>query len=102
MTFDQAMDKLEGILNNLEANRETMNPDEVEEQLNEAEGLRDYCKELLRQEKEELIRTAKENGISLEEIGLSEDDEDDSEYEYSDDDDDEDYEDEDDENTDNK
>lgn len=81
MTFDQAMDKLEKILNNLEANRETMNPDEVEEQLNKAEELRDYCKDLLRQEKEELIRTAKENGISLDEIGLSEDDEYESEYE---------------------
>lgn len=90
MTFDQAMDKLEGILNNLEANRETMNPDEVEDQLSEAEELRDYCKELLKQEKEELIRTAKENGISLEEIGLSEDDDDeDSEYDYEDEDEDE-------------
>lgn len=89
MTFDQAMDKLEGILNNLETNRETMNPDEVEEQLNEAEELRNYCKELLKQEKEELIRTAKDNGISPEEIGLFEDDEDESEYEYSSDEDDE-------------
>ena len=46
MNFDEAMSKLEGILDNLEANGEQMNPEEVEAKIAEAEQLRDYCKAL--------------------------------------------------------
>ena len=49
----------------------------MEEKVKEAENLRNHCKELLKKEKEEIIKTAKENNIPLEEIGISEDDDDD-------------------------
>lgn len=79
MNFDEAMSKLEGILDNLEANGEQMNPEEVEAKIAEAEQLRDYCKVLLKKEREDLIKTAKENNIPLEELGLSEDEEEETE-----------------------
>ncbi|MBO4956395.1 MAG: hypothetical protein J6C50_00975 [Rickettsiales bacterium] len=79
MNFDEAMSKLEGILDNLEANGEQMNPEEVEAKIAEAEQLRDYCKALLKKEREDLIKTAKENNIPLEELGLSEDEEEETE-----------------------
>lgn len=74
LNFDTAMSKMEAILDDLEANSEKMSPEEVENKLKEAEALKEKCKELLRQEKEEIIKTAKENNISLEELGITEDD----------------------------
>lgn len=76
LNFDDAMTKLEGILDDLESNGESMDSEEAAKKLEEAEALKDYCKTLLKKEKEDLIRTAKENNISLDEIGISEDDDD--------------------------
>ncbi len=89
LNFDTAMSKMEAILDDLEANSDKMDPEEVENKLKEAEALKEKCKELLRQEKEEIIKTAKENNISLEELGITEgDDFDDDDYDDDDEDDD--------------
>ncbi|MDR2778143.1 MAG: hypothetical protein LBB13_01375 [Rickettsiales bacterium] len=78
MNFDEASSKLESILDELEDGATNkLKPEEVEVKIKEAEKLRNYCKELLKKEKADIIRTAKENDISLEDIGLSEDDDDD-------------------------
>lgn len=74
LSFDEAASKLESILNELEGDTSNLKPEEIEAKLAEAEKLRDYCKELLKKEKEDIIRTAKENNIPLEEIGITEDD----------------------------
>ncbi len=81
MSFDEAMSKLEDILDDLEANSDKMDPDEVEKKIEEAEKLKSYCSELLKKEKRELIKTAKDNNIPLEEIGISEDEEEEEEEE---------------------
>ena len=74
LTFDEAMSKLESILNELESKGESLSTEEIEAKINEAEKLRDHCKELLKKEKEEIIRTARENNIPLEDIGITADD----------------------------
>lgn len=74
LNFDEAMNKLETILDTLEAEGDKMDPNELEKKIGEAEALKNYCKDLLKKEKEEIIRTAKENDISLEDIGMTEDD----------------------------
>ena len=74
LTFDEAMSKLESILNELESKGESLSTEEIEAKISEAEKLRDHCKELLKKEKEEIIRTAKENNIPLEDIGITADD----------------------------
>lgn len=90
LNFDTAMSKMESILDDLEANSDKMTPEEVESKLKEAETLKEKCKELLRQEKEEIIKTAKENNISLEELGITEgDDFEDDDYDDDDDEDEE-------------
>ncbi len=76
MNFDEAASKLESILDELEGDTGNLKPEEIEAKVKEAEKLRDYCKELLKKEKEEIIKTAKENNIPLEEIGITEDDDD--------------------------
>jgi exonuclease VII small subunit len=76
LTFDEAIDKLEKILENLgdsEKNGFSMSNEEIEAQLEEAERLKNHCKKLLEKEREDIIRTAKENNIPLEEIGLDDD-----------------------------
>lgn len=72
MNFDEAASKLESILDELEGDTSNLKPEEIENKIVEAEKLRDYCKDLLAKEKEDIIRTAKENNISLEELGISE------------------------------
>ena len=90
LNFDTAMSKMESILDDLEANSDKLTPEEVENKLKEAETLKEKCKELLRQEKEEIIKTAKENNISLEELGITEgDDFEDDDYDDDDDEDEE-------------
>lgn len=85
MNFDEAASKLESILDELEGDTSNLKPEEIENKIVEAEKLRDYCKDLLAKEKEDIIRTAKENNISLEELGISEEDEDDDEDEEDED-----------------
>ena len=74
LNFDEAATKLEGILDELEGDTSKFTQEEIEEKVKEAENLRNHCKELLKKEKEEIIKTAKENNIPLEEIGISEED----------------------------
>jgi exonuclease VII small subunit len=77
MSFDEAIDELENILSELqsstEGNGKAISNEEAEEKLTRAEQLKDYCKKLLEREREDIIKTAKENNIPLEEIGLDED-----------------------------
>ena len=77
LTFDESMKKLEDILSLLETKGDSLSSEEIEAKISEAERLRDHCKELLKKEKAEIIKTAKENNIPLNEIGLSEEDDDD-------------------------
>jgi deoxyhypusine synthase len=76
LTFDEAIERLENILDKLNDTRNeessSMSDKEIEEQLNEAELLKNHCKKLLDKEKEDIIKTAKENNIPLEDIGLDE------------------------------
>ncbi|MDR2760793.1 MAG: exodeoxyribonuclease VII small subunit [Rickettsiales bacterium] len=74
LTFDEAIERLEVILSKLEKNGPSMSTEEVEKDLDEADRLKNHCKKLLEKEREEIIRTAKDNNIPLEEIGFSEDD----------------------------
>jgi hypothetical protein len=77
MSFDEASSKLEKILEELEdESASRLKPEDLEAKIKEAEKLRVHCKNLLKKEKADIIKTAKENDISLEEIGLSEDDDD--------------------------
>ena len=91
LSFDEAMDQLEAKITELEKpeneNNQTL--------FDEAMALKDYCAELLKKEKEDIIKIAKENNIPLEEIGLDEN------GEYLNDEDDEDNEDDGDNNTNN-
>jgi exonuclease VII small subunit len=77
MSFDEAIDELENILselqNSTDGSGKAVSNEEAEEKLARAEQLKDYCKKLLEKEREDIIRTAKENNIPLEEIGLDED-----------------------------
>lgn len=73
LTFDEAMAQLEEKIALLEK-EENANNQELYEQ---AVALKEYCADLLKKEKEEIKRIAKENDISLSEIGLTDDDEDD-------------------------
>ncbi|MDR1494728.1 MAG: hypothetical protein LBI29_01675 [Rickettsiales bacterium] len=75
MDFNEASSKLESILDELEGDdAANFSPEEIDKKLKEAEALRDYCRKLLKKEKADIIKTAKENDIPLEEIGLTEDD----------------------------
>ena len=91
LSFDKAMEQLEAKITELEK------PENEDNQklFDEAMALKDYCAELLKKEKENIIKIAKENNIPLEEIGLDEN------GEYLSDEDDEDDEDDGDNNTDN-
>ena len=76
LTFEEAMARLEELLNELENKGDSLSSEEIEAKISEAEALRDHCKELLKKEKAEIIKTAKENNIPLKDIGLSEEDDD--------------------------
>lgn len=68
LSFDKAMEQLEAKITELEK------PENEDNQklFDEAMALKDYCAELLKKEKENIIKIAKENNIPLEEIGLDE------------------------------
>lgn len=68
LSFDEAMDQLEAKITELEK----LENENDQKLFNEAIALKDYCAELLKKEKEDIIRIAKENNIPLEEIGLDE------------------------------
>jgi len=72
LTFNEAMELLEEKIEKLEKNDDVDNTQEIYE---EAVALKEYCGELLKKEKEEIIKIAKDNDIALEDIGLSEDEE---------------------------
>lgn len=72
LTFDEAMAQLEEKIALLEKEENANN----QELYDEAVALKEYCADLLKKEKEEIKRIAKENNIPLSEIGLTEDDED--------------------------
>lgn len=74
LTFDESMGKLESILDELESKSDSLTPEEIEAKITEAEKLRDHCKDLLKKEKEEIIKTARDNNIPLEDIGITADD----------------------------
>ena len=78
--FDEYMAELEAIVNDLESNSETKkySDEEIVKKINRAEELQAICRKLLADERADIIKTAQEQGISLEELGL--DDEDDEEY----------------------
>lgn len=75
LTFDEAMSQLEEKIALLEKEENTNN----QELYDEAVALKDYCADLLKKEKEEIKRIARENNIPLSEIGLTDDDEDNGE-----------------------
>ena len=91
LSFDEAMNQLEAKIAELEKPENNNN----QKLFSEAMALKDYCAELLKKEKEDIIKIARDNNIPLEEIGLDEN------GEYLNDEDDEDDEDDDDNNTDN-
>ena len=68
LSFDEAMDQLEAKITELEKPENENN----QKLFDEAMALKDYCAELLKIEKEDIIKIAKENNIPLEEIGLDE------------------------------
>ncbi|HSQ97351.1 MAG TPA: hypothetical protein VLL98_01385 [Rickettsiales bacterium] len=68
LTFEEAMKQLESKIEQLEKDDNVNNQQLFEE----AMELKDYCSELLKKEKEEIIKVAKENNIPLSEIGLEE------------------------------
>ena len=72
LTFDEAMAQLEEKISLLEEEENADNQELYEE----AVALKEYCADLLKKEKEEIKRIAKENNIPLSEIGLTEDDDD--------------------------
>ena len=88
LDFDTAISRLENILDKLE-NDQNLSAEETQKLYEEAEQLKDHCKNLLSKEREEIVRVAKENNISLDELDLDQD--------YDDDDDEDDDEDEEDE-----
>ena len=68
LTFDEAINKLEGILDQLEV--EEGSEEETTMKLAEAEALKDYCQKLLEEERSAIEKLAEENGINLEELEL--------------------------------
>ncbi len=73
LTFDEAMAQLEEKIALLEKEENANN----QELYDEAVALKEYCADLLKKEKEEIKRIARENNIPLSEIGLTEDDDED-------------------------
>jgi len=71
LSFDEAMAQLEEKISLLEK-EENYNNQKLYE---EAVALKEHCASLLNKEREDIKKVAKENNISLSDIGLSEDDE---------------------------
>lgn len=71
LSFDDAMTQLEEKIALLEKEENSDNQKLYEE----AVVLKEYCAELLKKEKEEIKKIAKENNIPLSEIGLTDEEE---------------------------
>lgn len=71
LSFDDAMTQLEEKIALLEKEENSDNQKLYEE----AVALKEYCAELLKKEKEEIKKIAKENNIPLSEIGLTDEEE---------------------------
>lgn len=80
LDFDTAISRLETILDKLE-NDDGLNIEETQKLYEEAEGLKNHCKSLLDKEKSEIIKIAKENDISLDELDFDDSDFDDDDDE---------------------
>ena len=78
MSFDEAISKLEKNLDLLEKNENIPNANELFE---ESLKLKNHCEKLLNEERANFEKVAKENGISLEELGLNEENEEDTNFE---------------------
>jgi exodeoxyribonuclease VII small subunit len=75
LTFDEAMEELERILDKLEEEDDTDTPEEeIQDLYKRAIDLKEYCSVLLDKERESIIKIANENDIPLDEIGLSDED----------------------------
>lgn len=72
MSFEEAMKLLEEKIALLEKEDET--DEDLTDVYEEAVNLKNYCAQLLSNEREEIRRIAKENNIPLSEIGLEEND----------------------------
>lgn len=72
MSFEEAMNLLEEKIALLEKEEES--DEDLTNIYEEAVNLKNYCAQLLSNEREEIRRIAKENNIPLSEIGLEEDD----------------------------
>lgn len=72
MSFEEAMKLLEEKIALLEKEDET--DKDLTDVYEEAVNLKNYCAQLLSNEREEIRRIAKENNIPLSEIGLEEND----------------------------
>lgn len=79
LSFDEAMTQLEEKISLLEKEENTDNQTLYEE----AVALKEHCAELLKKEKEEIKRIAKENNIPLSEIGMTDEDGDEDSTESS-------------------
>ncbi|MDD2839650.1 MAG: exodeoxyribonuclease VII small subunit [Rickettsiales bacterium] len=77
LTFDEAMEQLESKIEKLEKDDAADNQELYEEAI----ALKEYCAELLKKEKEDIIKIAKENNITLSDIGLNENDDETSDTE---------------------
>lgn len=73
LTFEEAMAQLEEKIALLEKEENVDN----QKLYDEAVALKEYCADLLKKEREEIKRIAKENNIPLSEIGLDEDEDED-------------------------
>lgn len=71
LSFDDAMTQLEEKIALLEKEENSDNQKLYEE----AVALKEYCAELLKKEKEEIKKIARENNIPLSEIGLTDEEE---------------------------
>ena len=76
-TFDESMSELEKILQVLEEQSDSLSQEEIERYIQRAEYLRDRLRGNLKDEKSQIVRTARENGIDLRSIGLDSSDDDD-------------------------
>ena len=70
LSFDEAITKLEADLDFLEKSQKNQEDPSDSEVFDEALKLKEHCEKLLRKEREEIERVAKENNISLEDLHL--------------------------------
>lgn len=70
LTFDEAMAKLEEKIKELESDS-SESSDKIYQ---EALELKEYCAKLLNEEREEIVKMAKQNGVELSDLGLEDED----------------------------